>query len=117
MAEIYAMTTEYDASYKMLFSAPEMVRDLVMGFIPDDWLQGLDYSTLEKLPGSYVSDDFRHPADDVVWRVKVDDHWMDVLVYPYRISKQYRSFHGSQNDGLCRIAVSRFDSTGRSASQ
>jgi len=25
-----------DASYKLLFSAPEVVRDLVLGFIPDD---------------------------------------------------------------------------------
>ena len=57
--------------YKLLFSSPELVRDLVMGFIPDDWLHSLDYSTLEKVPGSYVTDDLRHRADDVVWRVRV----------------------------------------------
>ena len=26
---------------------------------------------LEKVPGSYVTEDFRHRADDIVWRVKV----------------------------------------------
>jgi hypothetical protein len=35
------------------------VRDLILGFVPDEWLQRLDYSTLERVPGSYVSEDFR----------------------------------------------------------
>ncbi len=60
------MAYENDAGYKLLFSTPELVQDLVLGFIPDDWLHGLDYSTLEKLPGSYVTDDYRQRADDVV---------------------------------------------------
>jgi hypothetical protein len=30
------MPHDTDASYKLLFSAPEVVRDLVLGFIPDD---------------------------------------------------------------------------------
>ncbi len=30
-----------DASYKLLFSYPEVVRDLVPGFIPNDWLTTL----------------------------------------------------------------------------
>ena len=54
------MSKTHDSSYKFLFSNPELVRDLIMGFIEDDWLHGLDYSTLEKVPGSYISDDFQH---------------------------------------------------------
>lgn len=74
------MTQEYDASYKLLFSAPELVRDLILGFIPDEWLHGLDYDTLEKQPGTYVTDDFRHRADDVIWRVKVDENWVYLYI-------------------------------------
>ena len=70
------MNQEDDASYKLLFSAPELVRDIIMGFIPDEWLHSLDYDTLEKMPGSYVTDDFRHRADDDVWRVKVGGDWV-----------------------------------------
>ena len=70
------MTLEDDASYKLLFSAPEVVRDLVLGFIPDDWLHSLDYGTLEKVPGSYVTDDLRHRADDVIWRVRAEGEWI-----------------------------------------
>ena len=53
------MSKIHDSSYKFLFSNPELVRDLIMGFIPDDWLQSLDYSTLEKVSGSYISEDFK----------------------------------------------------------
>jgi len=52
------------------------VRDLALGFIPDAWLHSLDYSTLEKMPGSYITDDLRQRADDVVWRVKADGEWI-----------------------------------------
>ena len=44
-----AMSHDDDASYKTLFSAPEVVRNLILGFIPDDWLHGLDYRTLERV--------------------------------------------------------------------
>ena len=73
------MPRDTDASYKLLFSAPEVVRDLVLGFIPDDWLHSLDYTTLEKIPGSYITDDLRDRADDVVWRVKADGEWVRTI--------------------------------------
>ena len=65
-----------DASYRLLFSAPELVRDLVLGFIPDEWLHSLDFSTLEKVSGSYVTDDLRQRSDDVIWRVRADGEWV-----------------------------------------
>ena len=74
------MPSAHDASYKLLFSAPELVRDLVLGFVPDAWLHSLDYTTLEKMPGSYVTDDMRHRADDVVWRVKVGPEWVYLYI-------------------------------------
>ena len=70
------MSHQDDASYKLLFSSPEVVRDLVLGFIPDAWLHSLDYDTLEKVPGSYVADDLRQRADDVIWRVRTDGQWV-----------------------------------------
>jgi len=70
------MTNEHDTGYKFLFSRPELVRDLIAGFVPDDWLASLDYATLEKIPASYITEDFRQRADDVVWRVKVGGDWV-----------------------------------------
>jgi hypothetical protein len=70
------MNQDHDSSYKFLFSNPELVRDLILGFIPDDWLHSLDYSTLEKVPGHYVSDDFQQREDDIIWKVKVGGEWV-----------------------------------------
>ncbi len=70
------MSKIHDSSYKFLFSNPELVRDLIMGFIPDDCLHSLNYSTLEKVPGSYISEDFKQHEDAIVWRVKVGGNWV-----------------------------------------
>jgi len=70
------MNARHDASYKHLFSSPKVVQHLVEGFIPDDWMKRLDFTTLEKVPASYVSDDLRERADDVLWRVKTGEDWL-----------------------------------------
>ena len=70
------MTQHHDTGYKQLYSFPEMVEDLVTGFIHEDWVKQLDFSTLEKLNGSYVTDDFRSRSDDVIWRVMFQDQWL-----------------------------------------
>jgi predicted transposase/invertase (TIGR01784 family) len=69
------MSNEHDGSYKYLFSNPELVRDLIMGFIPDEWLHSLDYSTLERVNASYVTDDLKQRHDDIIWRVKIGGQW------------------------------------------
>ncbi len=70
------MSNDYDSSYKFLFATPDMVRDLIMGFIPDEWLHSLDYATLERVNASYVTEDFKQREDDIVWKVKVGGQWI-----------------------------------------
>jgi predicted transposase YdaD len=72
--------SEHDHSYKLLFSHPQMVRDLLEGFIPGDWLSQFDYDSLQKVSGSYVSDDLRDRADDIVWRARWGDGWIYVYL-------------------------------------
>jgi len=71
---------EYDNSYKLLFSHAAMVEDLLRGFVREAWVDELDFSTLEKVNGSYVSDDLRGRADDVVWRVRWGKEWLYVYL-------------------------------------
>ena len=74
---------DHDNSYKLLFSHPEMVRDLLLGFIHEDWVQQLDFSSLQKFSGGYVSDKLRGRESDVVWRVRwrgKEDRWLYVYV-------------------------------------
>ena len=70
----------YDAAYKLLFSFPEMVRDLLAGFVSDEWVAELDLSTLERWPASQVGDTLRERHQDRVWRVRYRDRWLYVLV-------------------------------------
>lgn len=40
----------------------------------------MDYATLERVPGSYVTDDLRDRADNIVWRVQVDGEWVYLYI-------------------------------------
>jgi hypothetical protein len=40
----------------------------------------VNFSTLEKVNGSYVSDDLRYRADDVVWRIRWGKDWLHVYI-------------------------------------
>ena len=63
----------HDPVYKLLFSLPRMVADLVRGFVPGDWAAALDFTTLEKLPAEYVGHDLRRRLGDMLWRVRFRD--------------------------------------------
>ena len=70
----------HDAAWKLLFSFPEMVRDLLAGFVPREWTGDLDLSTLGRGPGSHVSDELSERHQDRVWRVPFRDQRRDALV-------------------------------------
>ena len=70
----------HDAGYKLLFSHPELVADLLKGFVAEEWVQELDFTTLERQSGSYVSEDLRPRADDVVWRARWRERWVYVYL-------------------------------------
>jgi len=70
----------HDSSYKLLYSHVAMVRDLLQGFVPGAWIDELDLTTLEKCSGSYISDDLRDRADDLIWRVRWGRDWLYVYL-------------------------------------
>lgn len=90
----------HDPAYKQFFSNPEMVESLLRDFVPADFVADLDFSTLERCSGSYVTDDLRERHDDIVWRVgwkkgswcyvalllefqSTPDHWMALRTLSY----------------------------------
>ncbi len=71
----------HDDGYKLLFSHPEMVQDLLCGFVAEDWVGQVDFATLEKAGGNYVSDDLRERESDIVWRVRWGDQgWLYIYI-------------------------------------
>ena len=59
----------HDRGYKLLFSNKEMMRDLLLEFVTEEWVDGLDLDTLDRVHDSFVTDDLRERFDDIIWRV------------------------------------------------
>ncbi|WP_343731522.1 Rpn family recombination-promoting nuclease/putative transposase [Duganella sp.] len=74
------MTATADALYKQLFSHPEIVRDLVAGFLPAEWAQQLEVGAFERVNASYASDEGKARHEDVVWRARIDGEWVYVYI-------------------------------------
>jgi predicted transposase YdaD len=76
------MAKDHDSGYNLLFSHPEMVRDLLIGFVQGEWIKNADFSTLTQVNGSYVSqsDELEQRHDDLVWKVRIQDRWLYVYL-------------------------------------
>jgi hypothetical protein len=70
-----------DAAYKLLYSSPRMVADLIRGFVPIPWLTGLDERTLVPLPTELVGADLSKSQTDQIWRAQSPDKKGDVLLH------------------------------------
>ncbi len=69
----------HDPGYKSLFSHPTMVEELLRGFVRQDWIEHLDFSTLERMSNSFVSEDLRERHGDLIWRLRLRgdaDEWV-----------------------------------------
>ncbi len=74
------MPHDHDAGYKWLFAAPEMMRDLLLGFVGHDWVKSADFASLQRVNASYVGDDLRSRHDDMVWKIRLRDEWFYVYL-------------------------------------
>ena len=71
----------HDPAYKLLFSRPRMVRDLLEGFAARGWSDALDFDTLTPLPAAFVGEDLRQRHGDLVWRVRFrGDDWLYLVL-------------------------------------
>jgi len=72
---------DHDHSYKLLFSHAEMVADLIRGFVHEDWVRDLDFSTLERVEASFVTRELRERESDIIWRVRWgSERWLYVYL-------------------------------------
>ncbi|MYH32153.1 MAG: Rpn family recombination-promoting nuclease/putative transposase [Acidobacteria bacterium] len=58
-----------------------MIRDLLSGFAARGWSETLDFTSLNALPASYVSQNIEQRHSDPVWRIRFrDERWLYVVV-------------------------------------
>src|SRR3954471_14475248 len=74
---------EHDSGYKLIFSHPQMVEELLRGFIHEPWVQGLDFATLEKMDTTFTSADLRERHSDRVWRLRYKgrEDWLYLYLF------------------------------------
>ena len=70
----------HDHSYKLMFSHKQMVRDLLSGFVKEAWVEQLDFSRMEQVSGTYITDELRDREDDMIWRIWWRDRWLYVYL-------------------------------------
>ena len=81
----------HDQSYKAMFSHALPVRDLLRDFVSElldggrEWVERLDFATLEPLPTEHIDPTLRGRSNDAVWRLRFRDaggerDWLHVLV-------------------------------------
>lgn len=60
----------HDSGYKKLFSNHEFIRQLLTGFVNEEWVNYIEFNTLERLDKSFVSDEFSERESDLIYKVK-----------------------------------------------
>jgi len=73
-------TEDHDASYRLLFSHPQMIGDLLRGFVREDWIGQLDLRSLEKRGEVQISDRLERREEDLVWRIGWQEDWAPVYL-------------------------------------
>jgi len=63
------MASDSDKRYKKIFSNPLVVEELLLYFVHEDFVKDLDFSTLERLDKSFVTEKFQEKESDIIYKV------------------------------------------------
>ena len=74
MASPAPASIPHDATYKALFRFPTMVRDLLLSFVSEPWVERIDFDSLRPASGPGTTDDLRERPNDLVWKVRLRDN-------------------------------------------
>jgi hypothetical protein len=62
---------DHDGSYHLLFSHPELVEDLVKHFIPERWVQDLDFKSLQRVNAKLHTEGLERRDGDIIYRINL----------------------------------------------
>lgn len=71
---------EHDNSYRKFFSFPQMMKDLLVGYVHESWVSELNFDVMEPVETSFVSENLRQREADVIWRIQWRERWLYVYV-------------------------------------
>jgi len=86
-----------------------MVRDLLIGYAPGEWIKDADFSSLIHVNGSYVSESGRQRYDDIVWKVNVRGQclWVYIVLECQRKSEKWMALRISEYVTQLALQITR----------
>jgi len=70
---IFHMANEHDKRNKKLFESPRLVEQLIYYFVDEDFVKKLNFSTLERMDKSFITDEFKEKEADIIYKVFFQD--------------------------------------------
>ena len=62
---------DHHVSYRRLFSHAEVVRDLLLGFVPGDWVREHDVNSLKQIGENFGVDESHSEDSSLIWQVNL----------------------------------------------
>lgn len=59
----------HDRMYKLLFSFPKILKQLIQGYIDEDWKDKIDYERCERIPTNFIAEDLTKLESDILYKV------------------------------------------------
>ncbi len=69
----------HDSGYKKLFSNPVIVKELLLSFVDEPWVNDLNYNTLERLDKSFITEEFINRESDIIYKVNFKNE--EIFIY------------------------------------
>ncbi|NHZ62917.1 Rpn family recombination-promoting nuclease/putative transposase [Massilia genomosp. 1] len=74
------MSAHHDLGYRSLFAHPGLVRELVTDFTPFKLFDDVALSSFEAVDPVYVSERLAGRPNDIVWRVRIGEQFLYVVI-------------------------------------
>ncbi|WP_143478326.1 Rpn family recombination-promoting nuclease/putative transposase, partial [Pseudobacteriovorax antillogorgiicola] len=71
----------FDPAYTQLFSYPKMVRDLLVNFVKQPWVNDIDWDSLHTLSPKFVTKKLRKRESDIIWTAKWHDRDLYIILF------------------------------------
>lgn len=68
-----------DRSLKRIFSHPKVIQSLIKGFVPEEWVNEIDFSTLKKMNVKHTTRELKTRENDVIWRMEFRDQTLYLI--------------------------------------
>jgi predicted transposase YdaD len=64
---------KYDQAFKDLFSHPRMIKDLLEGFIKEDFIKNIDFSCIDTVKNTFIAPKYRKRETDLIIKLKINE--------------------------------------------